>query len=113
MSHCVVAYCFHDIVIYYSNLLFLDSDTYSRSKRGLTYFYLLDKIFNNREMFFIADRPKEIKQLTLCLWVYVDSETSNEATVVFFGNKLRVKISLGEDFEFLVSFYDWNRCVSV
>ena len=64
-------------------------------------------------MFLKSDRPKEIEKLTLCIWVYVDSSSSNGATVVLFGVKLEVKIYLGEDSKFGVSFYGWNRYVQL
>lgn len=62
-------------------------------------------------MFLRVDRPKEIKCLTLCLWVYIDSRSNSGATIVLFGKKLGVKIYYGQDLKFVVGFYGWNRWV--
>ena len=82
----------------------------TRAPEHNVYTYTLKETLKN-DTYLRADRPKEIKQLTLCVWVYFDSSSSSGATVVLFGTKLEVKIYLREDFTFGVSFLDWNRYV--
>ena len=55
-----------------------------------------------------ADRPKEIVKITLCLWIHIAANAS-KATVLSFGDKLRLKIYYENDFNFSVNFYNWNR----
>ena len=60
------------------------------------------------EVTMTAKRPKIIEKLTLCLWIYIGANMS-EATVVSFGEKLLLKIYYGNEYKFIVNFYDWNR----
>ena len=62
------------------------------------------------EVTMTADRPKNIKKVTLCLWIFIRAKMS-EATVVSFGEKLLLKIYYGNQYKFIVNFYDWNRLV--
>ena len=55
-----------------------------------------------------ADRPKEIKRITLCVWVYVAANIS-EGSVISFGQKLQLKIYYGNSKKFIVNLYNWNR----
>ena len=62
----------------------------------------------NEDITLKAHRPKEIVTITLCLWVYIAANTS-KATVLSFGDKLRLKIYYENDSNFRVNFYNWNR----
>ena len=68
--------------------------------------YVLDESYK-KNITLIAHRPKKIVKVTLCLWVYITADTS-EASVVSFGDKLRLKIYYENDHNFRVNFYNWN-----
>jgi hypothetical protein len=55
-----------------------------------------------------ADRPKKLEQITLCVWVYIAANLS-KASVLSFGDELRLRIYYGNESTFAVNFYDWNR----
>ena len=60
------------------------------------------------EMFLNADRPKEIKQITLCVWVFIATKNQTKVNVVSFGEKLRLKIYFESEYKYRVNFHDWN-----
>ena len=55
-----------------------------------------------------ADRPKKLEKITLCVWVYIAANVS-KASVLSFGDELRLMIYYGNESTFAVNFYDWNR----
>lgn len=63
---------------------------------------------HSEEVVMKADRPKEIRKITFCVWVYIWSNMS-EVNIASFGEKLQFKIYYGNSHKFMVNFYDWNR----
>ena len=73
--------------------------------------YIFDQGDRN-EVSLRADRLYGTRQITICIWVYIDANVS-QANVVSFGEKLRFNIYYGNQYKFIVNFYDWNRYVSL
>ena len=60
------------------------------------------------EVTLIADIPKRLEKITLCVWVYIAANLS-KASLLSFGDELRLKIYFENESNFAFNFYDWNR----
>ena len=55
-----------------------------------------------------ADIPKRLEKITLCVWVYIAANLS-KASLLSFGDELRLKIYFEKESNFAFNFYDWSR----